>query len=74
MRITYDPEVDAAYIYLTDVELEPGIDTIPLEAPDGSAMVNMDWKDGKIVGLEVLDASILLHPDLLAQATSPGRS
>ena len=28
----------------------------------------MDPKDGKIVGLEVLDASSLLHADLLAQA------
>ncbi len=71
MRITYDPKVDAAYIYLTDVELAPGRHTVPLETP-APAMVNMDWKDGRIVGLEVLDASKLLHPDLLAQAISPG--
>jgi hypothetical protein len=32
----------------------------------------MDWKDGKIAGLEVLDASALLHADLLAQAERPG--
>jgi uncharacterized protein YuzE len=37
-------------------------------------MVVLDWKDGKIVGLEVLDASALLHPDLLAQAARPGQA
>jgi hypothetical protein len=35
------------------------------------AIVVMDWKDGKIVGLEVLDASSLLHADLLGQAKRP---
>lgn len=74
VRITYEPESDAAYIYLTDAELEPGRDTVELETPDVPAGVNMDWKDGKIVGLEVLDAASLLHHDLLAQATSPGGS
>jgi hypothetical protein len=34
----------------------------------------MDWKNGKIVGLEVLDASSPLHADLLAQAERPGTS
>jgi hypothetical protein len=32
------------------------------------AFVVMDWKNGKIVGLEVLDASKLLHRDLPAEA------
>lgn len=69
MRITYDPEADAAYIQLTDTELPVGRDSIELETPaTTSSMVVMDWRDGKIVGLEVLDASTLLHPDLLAQA------
>lgn len=72
MRITYDPQVDAAYIYLTEDALDPGRDSIPLEVPDDTAaMVVMDWKDGKIVGLEVLDATALLHPDLLALAVRP---
>lgn len=48
---------------------------VPLPAPPGmSVMVNMDWKDGKIVGLEVLGASELLHQDLLTQAVRPGRT
>lgn len=69
MRITYDPQADAAYFYFTETVLDPGRDSIPLEVPRGvAAMVIMDWKDGKIVGLEVLDAASLLHPDLLALA------
>jgi hypothetical protein len=31
-------------------------------------MVIVDWKDSKILGMEVLDAASLLHADLLAQA------
>ena len=69
MRVSYDPESDAAFTYLTDQALEPGRDSIPSETPEGvSAIVVMDWKDGKIVGLEVLDASRVLHQDLIAEA------
>jgi uncharacterized protein YuzE len=28
----------------------------------------MDWKDGKLVGIEILSASALLHADLLDEA------
>lgn len=63
MRITWDREVDAAYLYLTSIELAPGRDTVDV---DGSVL--LDWKDGRIVGIEVLTASVLLHPDLLAGA------
>jgi uncharacterized protein YuzE len=74
MRVTYDPEADAAYIYLTDEQLMPGRDSVPIDPPEGmQAMVVLDWKDGKIVGLEVLDAAALLHPDLLRQAVRPGQ-
>ncbi|MDX6287729.1 MAG: hypothetical protein QOG53_3214 [Frankiales bacterium] len=73
MRVTYDPSADAAYIYLTGAALMPGRDSIPCDVPEGmQAMVILDWKEGKIVGLEVLDAAALLHPDLLAEAVRPG--
>lgn len=72
MGVTYDPSVDAAYVYLTDDPLIPGRDTVPCDAPGGiQAMVLMDWKDGRIVGLEVLDASKRLHADLIASAVPP---
>lgn len=78
MRITYDPAVDAAYLYLTEEPLTPGRDSVLCNPPEGIqasvVMVVMDWKDGKIVGLEVLDASSFLHADLLAQAQPPSSS
>jgi uncharacterized protein YuzE len=75
VRVTYDPEADAAYIYLTDEQLMPGRDSVPVDPPEGMyAYVVLDWKDGKIAGLEVLDASALLHPDLLAKAVRPGEA
>ena len=74
VRVTYDPDADAAYIYLTDEQLMPGRDSVPVDTPEGTqAMVVLDWKDGKIVGLEVLDAVALLHADLLASAVQSGQ-
>jgi uncharacterized protein YuzE len=76
VRITFDPVADAAYIYLTDQPLSPGRDDVVCDPPDDStrAFIVMQWKDQKIVGIEIQDASRLLHPDLLAQAQQPGRS
>jgi uncharacterized protein YuzE len=75
VRISYDRDIDAAYIYLTEEPLMPGRDSVPCRPPDASpAWIVMDWKDGKITGLEILDASRLLHADLLAQAQPPGSS
>lgn len=71
VRITYDPDVDAAYIYLTAEQLLLGRDSIPVDPPEGiQAYIGFDWKDGKMVGLEVLNATSLLHSYLLANATS----
>lgn len=46
-----------------------GRDSVSCETPEGAGgVVMLDWQDGKIVGLEVLDASKRLRRDLLAQA------
>jgi uncharacterized protein YuzE len=75
VRIEHDPEVDAAYIYLTDAELAPGRDNTIVDVPDDAdGHVILDWKDGKLVGIEILGARALLTPDLLDQATPPGRT
>jgi uncharacterized protein YuzE len=56
VRITYDPGVDAAYIYLTDEQLPPGRDSIPVDPPKGiPADIVLDWKDGKLV------ANVICH-------------
>ena len=53
VRITYDREANAAYIYLTDEQLPPGRDSVPVDPPENVvlAWVVLDWRDGKIVGL-----------------------
>jgi uncharacterized protein YuzE len=69
VRITYDRDANAAYIYLTEAELEPGRTTIPAALPPGvDGFVVLDWKDDRLVGIEILDAATRLHPDLLEQA------
>jgi uncharacterized protein YuzE len=50
MKITYDKEVDAAYLKMSD-----GQPTGVIEISEG---VNLDvTEDGKIVGIEILDAT-----------------
>ena len=66
MRITYDPAADAVYIHLTGQPLTPGRTTIQAPTPPGTeGFVALDWKDDRLVGIEILDASTRLHPDFL---------
>lgn len=51
MKATYDPEVDVLRIVLNNAEIE--------ESHEEKAGVILDYdKDGTIVGLEILDASV----------------
>ena len=69
MRITYDPAANAACIYLTGDPLMPGRTSIPADPPEGvQAFIVLGWKGDRLVGIEVLDASRLLHHDLLQEA------
>jgi uncharacterized protein YuzE len=69
VRITYDPAADAACIYLTGDPLTPGRTTIQASTPPGtSGFIALDWKDDRLVGIEILDASARLHHDLPGQA------
>jgi uncharacterized protein YuzE len=71
--ITYDRRADAAYIYLT--EIGPGEVTSgsTLDRHMDMASVNCDFNDAdQLVGIEVLGASRVLSPDLLAGAEQLG--
>ena len=69
MRITYDPAADAVYIHLTGAPLPPGRTTIQASNPPGTqAFAAPDGKDDRLAGLEILDASSRLPPDLPGQA------
>jgi hypothetical protein len=57
------------HVHLTAEQLSPGRRTTAFELPDGVyGSVLLDWEDGRIVGLEVRDASRAAPSDLLAEA------
>ena len=65
MRITYDARADAAYITLAEVA-RPTVRTHPCDPSEIDAMINLDFDDeGRLVGIEVMDASARLPRDLL---------
>jgi uncharacterized protein YuzE len=75
MRVTYDPEVNMAYISLLDREGRVGeaANQIPVpEAGASTARIVLDIdRDGKLIGIEVFDAREKLPVELLDQAQSP---
>ena len=67
--VTYDPEADAAYFYLVEeIRLGEAVRTVSVDPQSIGGMVNLDLDaDGRILGLEVLDASRLLRRDVLPE-------
>jgi uncharacterized protein YuzE len=69
----HDPAADAVYLHLTSGPLSPGRTTTQASTPPGTeGFVALDWKDGRLVGIEILDASTRLHHDLLDEAEING--
>jgi uncharacterized protein YuzE len=65
-RVEYDADANAAYIYLVEEILHGGVARTVSVDPREGMMVNLDLdSDGRMLGIEVLDASSLLSPDLL---------
>lgn len=69
ISVSYDSDVDAAYISLTKL-INPGeaVDTIPLGVEDERvmSMINLDFdKEGRLLGIEIIDASKVMRKDLL---------
>jgi len=63
MKIEYDKDVDAAYIYLTDSKIKSA-KTVELNE---NIILDYD-REGKIIGVEVLQASVVLSKKVLAEA------
>ena len=62
--MTYDPEADAAYIYL-------GRGQVDRQEEHGSFIVDVDT-EGRVLGIEILSASKVLAPGAWQQARLPG--
>lgn len=68
MRVTYDLEADAAYIYLAD-ERSMVAKTYLCDPLEVNGMVNLDFDaDGRLVGIEVISARAKLSAALLDEA------
>lgn len=73
MRITYDPTADAAYVYLVEIPAGGVAQTVPLDPREVDGQINLDIDaDGRLLGIEVLDASRLLPSAVLEGATWEG--
>ena len=67
MRFTYDPAADAAYLYIAE-HIPPGgvAKTYCCDPGEVGGMINLDFdSSGKLLGVEVLDASAILPPHVL---------
>jgi uncharacterized protein YuzE len=62
LRATFDPEADAAYVYLQPPDaIEPSVANTVIVSAD----INLDFDDsGRLIGVEILRGSAL-HPALL---------
>ncbi len=67
LRVTYDSEANAAYIYLVpEIEFGGVARTVPVDGGDQPWVVNLDVdSEGRLLGIEVLDARRLLPVALL---------
>lgn len=66
MDITFDPEADAAYISLAGKE-STYAHMVALDPDTAGGMINFDFDtDGFLMGVEILGARLLLHPDVLS--------
>lgn len=70
MRLEYDREVDAAYLYVRDAIASGEVaHTVPLDPSEIDGEINLDFdRDGKLVGVEIQAASRFLDPWLLGEA------
>jgi len=69
MKITLDRQADAAYLFLTSSKDFFSYHTYPCDPIEVNGQINLDFdQSGRLVGIEVLDASRLLPKELLIDA------
>lgn len=71
MRMKYDGDADAAFIYFVE-QVPPGgvarSEMCDLEVSEGAVILLLD-EDDRVLGIEVLGASRLLPPQVLESGT-----
>jgi uncharacterized protein YuzE len=69
LKIRQDPAADAAYIQLATTIGPGGVEhTYNCDITEVGDMINLDFDHaGRLVGIEVLDASLRLPPDLFTR-------
>ncbi|MEK7535956.1 MAG: DUF2283 domain-containing protein [Patescibacteria group bacterium] len=66
VKIKYDKSADAAYVYFSEFPPEKVEKTYLCDPQEVKGMINLDFdKDGKLIGIEVMDASKKLSKELL---------
>lgn len=68
MKIEYDKDADAAYVYFKEIASGEVVQTISLNE---SVNIDLD-KDGRTLGIEILDASKNLPVNAVKSATLIG--
>jgi uncharacterized protein YuzE len=73
MKISYDAEVDAAYIRVVDpIETGDAVKQVVVPLGEHQAEFILDFDaNGRLLGIEVLGASFGLRPETIALAQSP---
>ncbi len=68
VRVTYDEDANAAYIYLAD-PLSGVAETVPVDPLAVRGMINLDLDaEDRLIGVEILDARERLPRELLQSA------
>lgn len=67
MRLTYDKQIDAAYLHLVDTIGPNQVSkTVPVDPREIDGEINLDFdRDGRLIGIEILAASRFLSRSLL---------
>jgi uncharacterized protein YuzE len=69
VKLTYDRDADAAYIYLIDIQpgqLDGGEVIVADTGIEQTALLIERDSRKRLLGIEILGASKLLHPDTIA--------
>ena len=71
VKVTYDQQANAAYVYLVDPAQDDtkAAHTYPCDPVDVDGMINLDFDaEGRVIGIEILDARSKLPRYLLDAA------